>query len=633
VGPSSGGTRRKDLLHLPPPLTSTPRWIQVPRDPVRAQALREEVKALISKEAIEIVRDPSTPGFYAHVFVVPKPDGRWRPIIDLSLLNTFISAPTFRMETTQNLKRSILPQEFAVSLDLADAYLHVPMHRSTRKFLRFALDGQVFAFRAMPFGLNLSPWIFTRLMDTVMADIRLHTSSEISSYLDDILQKHVDASVLTQDLQFLLQRLEELGFLINRLKSDLTPSQDFVHLGMHFRTDLALVKLPEKRVTKLLTAVQQMLAMTSTTPRHISKVIGLCAAAADLIPLGRLRVRPLQWALAKLWSPTSQDWDLTLPLSAELRHALLPWTLREWLERGVPLSPATATVSLCTDASQTGWGAHLLPEFITCSGRWTPEEQALHINELEMKAVRNALMLWKDRLRGQAIMLLSDNSTVVAYLRNQGGTHSFALYQLTMEILLLCDTAQIQLSVRHIPGRLNVLADGLSRGQALPTEWTLHKEVFLQVQSLYPGMQIDIFATRLNNRLQKFVSPVPDPLALAVDGLAVDWTGLDLYAYPPTPLLPKVLQRLNLFQCQMTLIAPLRWNRAWITPLLQRLVDPPRRLPLRPDLLLQPGCHSHHPDLEALNLHVFRLCGGPYVIKDSLRQLWTESLMKGAPLL
>jgi hypothetical protein len=152
----------------PPPLTSTPRWIQVPRDPVRAQALREEVKALISKEAIEIVRDPSTPGFYAHVFVVPKPDGRWRPIIDLSLLNTFISAPTFRMETTQNLKRSILPQEFAVSLDLADAYLHVPMHRSTRKFLRFALDGQVFAFRAMPFGLNLSPWIFTRLMDTVM---------------------------------------------------------------------------------------------------------------------------------------------------------------------------------------------------------------------------------------------------------------------------------------------------------------------------------------------------------------------------------------------------------------------------------------------------------------------------------
>ena len=39
--------------------------------------------------------------------------------------------------------------------------------------------------------------------------------------------------------------------------------------------------------------------------------------------------------------------------------------------------------------------------------------------------------------------------------------------------------------------------------------------------------QIDLFATRLNNKLPLFVSPVPDPLATAVDALSLAWEDLD----------------------------------------------------------------------------------------------------------
>jgi hypothetical protein len=95
---------------------------------VRANALREEVAALLRKEAIEIVRDITTPGFYAHLFVVPKPGNRWSPVIDLSVLNTYVAAPPFRMETARALRHSVRPNEFAVSLNLSDAYLHIPMH-------------------------------------------------------------------------------------------------------------------------------------------------------------------------------------------------------------------------------------------------------------------------------------------------------------------------------------------------------------------------------------------------------------------------------------------------------------------------------------------------------------------------
>lgn len=621
-------------FHSPPPLSPDPRWIRVPKDPVKAAALRQEVQSLLAKRAIEVVKNTTMPAFYAHLFVVPKPGGKWRPVIDLSVLNSYITAPYFRMETARTLRHSVLPGEYAVSIDMSDAYLHVMMHPSAKKFLRFAIDDTVYCFRVLPFGLCTSPWIFTRIVDTVVESVRQETSAVISNYLDDILQKHRDPVVLKQDLQVLTVRLQELGFLINVGKSDLTPSQDFIHLGMHFQTALGIVKLPHKRLVKLMEAVQLLLDATGTTPREISQVIGLCAAAAELIPLGRLHVRPLQWALADLWKPAYGDWETPLTVTDDLRNALRPWLRQEWLLSGVPLASVTPSLSLCTDASMRAWGAHLLPQFLMCSGQWTPQEQSLHINELEMLAVLNAVKVWVETLRNQAVMVLSDNTTVVSYIRNQGGTHSRLLCAMTVDLLQFCHAASIQLRVRHIPGHLNVLADSLSRNQSVhPTEWTLHSEVFSRIHSLFPSMEIDLFATRLNTRLPDFVSPVPDPRAKTVDALTMDWSGHDLYAFPPFPLIAKVVQRLELFNCMMTLIAPLRWNRSWISTVLQRMTQLPRRLPLRPDLLSQPSSGLQHQNLQELDLHMFRLSGGPLRTEASLIKQWTALLKTGAPLL
>jgi hypothetical protein len=585
----------------------------------------------LQKQAIEVVTNTDSPGFYSHLFVVPKQGGKWRPVIDLSVLNTFIEAPHFRMETARSVRQSVKKGEFAVSLDLSDAYLHIPMHRASQKYLRFAIDGVVYAFRALPFGLNLSPWVFTRIMDTVVASVRQNTESEVSNYLDDILQKNMQAQVLAADLNVLRNRLEELGFLVNLLKSDTIPAQNFVHLGMNFQTALGIVKLTEKRRDALIQAVQSLRRARTTTPREVTKVIGLCSAAAELIPLGRLTVRPLQWALADSWTQSLQSWDMVISVSNDLRAALLPWMNVDWLMLGVPLEIPIPEISMCTDASLGGWGAHLLPNFHTCAGIWSEEEKQRHINELELLAVLRALTHWRVSLSHQAVMLLSDNSTVVAYIRNQGGTHSRSLCQLTVEVLQLCAASDIHLLVRHIPGRLNVLADGLSRTQVLPTEWTLHTEIFRLIHGVFPSMEIDLFATRLNRKLEKFVSPVPDPLAIAVDALSLDWEGKDLYAFPPFPLILKVLQRLSLFPCTMTLIAPFRWNRSWITPLLNRLIAPPWKLPVRPDLLYQPDSSVPvlYPDIESLNLHAFRLSGGHCNAGNLQVRQWIESVRPG----
>ena len=54
---------------------------------------------------------------------------------------------------------------------------------------------------------------------------------------------------------------------------------------------------------------------------------------------------------------------------------------------------------------------------------------------------------------------------------------------------------------------------------------------------------VHLFATHLNHKLPLYVSPVPDPKAWDIDALNINWTGLNAYAYPPTALLHRVIQK------------------------------------------------------------------------------------------
>ena len=117
---------------------------------------------------------------------------------------------------------------------------------------------------------------------------------------------------------------------------------------------------------------------------------------------------------------------------------------------------------------------------------------------------------------------------------------------------------QVTLKARHIPGRLNVIVDKLSRlGQTIQTEWSLHPEVFKAISSRWHQPQVDLFATRFNNKLPQFVSPGPDPQAWAVDALSPSWENLDPYAFPPAAILGKVV-KLQDYPCSRIIKRPLR---------------------------------------------------------------------------
>ena len=197
--------------------------------------------------------------------------------------------------------------------------------------------------------------------------------------------------------------------------------------------------------------------------------------------------------------------------------------LQWWLQEdnvltGQPLHPIKHALQIFTDASKEGWGAHL-NEF-TARGTWSLPESKLHINYLELKAVFLALKEFQNLCANKIVLVATDNTTVMSYINKEGGMRSGTLCALLCRILTWCTRHQVTLKARHIPGRLNVVADKLSRlGQTIQTEWSLLPEVFQAICSRWHQPQIDLFATRFNNKLPQFVSPVLDSLAVAADAV------------------------------------------------------------------------------------------------------------------
>ena len=524
-----------------PPLARFPVIVSGSSAPLRNKKLNQALQSLGQKQAIEKVLVQSSLGFYNRLFLVPKPNKKWRPILDLSQLNLFLAPTTFKMETPETIRLSLQQGEWVTSLDFSDAYFHIPINHRSRKYLRFHLKGQTFQFTALPFGLSTAPLEFTK----VVKEVKLMAQSRgirIHQYLDDWLLRAPCREICLRHTQILLDLCRSLGWVVNMDKSELVPQQTFDFVGYHFDLSQGLVKPTQDRWRSLSQKLNLLLGLECCSVRQFMSLIGLLTATEKQVVSGRLHMRPIQWHLKKHWhAPESLEKVIPIPSSL---HVHLRW----WLDpakvlSGQPLHPLQHALQLFTDASNEGWGAHL-GDYMA-KGVWLESEGALHINLLELKAVLLALKRFERLCCNQIVLVCTDNTTVVSYINKEGGMKSGSLCALLWRLMLWCNQRQIVLRARHIPGHLNVIADKLSRlNQVIQTEWSLLPEVFAQICRRWHRPSVDLFATRFNHKLPRFVSPVPDRSAWEVDALSLPWEDLDAYAFPPTALLHQVVTKL-----------------------------------------------------------------------------------------
>ena len=263
---------------------------------------------------------------------------------------------------------------------------------------------------------------------------------------------------------------------------------------------------------------------TSVSARDFLSLFGQLNAAADLVMLGRLHLWPLQMFLRNQWKPQKLPYCHQIGMTTEILQHLKWWLQEDRYHQGIPLRRDLPSHNIFTDASLSGWGAHVEPEGLLFHGVWTEDQPRLHINVLEMKAIFLSLSRAVHKAKHSTVLVSTDNTTVVAYIRRQGGTHSTVLSEEVWNVLNLCLAHNIQLLAKHIPGRFNTLADRMSRiDKPISTEWSLNQEIANKIFQIMDFPSIDLFATRLNHRLPLYVSPIPDQKALSIDALTMDW--------------------------------------------------------------------------------------------------------------
>ena len=419
-------------FRIRPKLTRSPTVISLYVNPHRNSYLLEALHQLMAQNAVELVKHQTSLGFFNRLFLVPKPNNKWRPILDLSKLNLFLKVEKFKMETPETIRTSLQQGEWVTSIDFKDAFFHIPIQEKSRKYLRFHVQGQTYQFKALPFGLSTAPLEFTVIAEEVklmaiLKGIRIH------QYLDDWLVRARSHQACLQHTQILVEICQDLCWLVNLDKSELDPKQTFDFVGYQFDLKAGRVRPTPDRWQSLQDKILEILSLPACPVQQFMSLIGLLTATEKQVHLGRLHMRPIQWHLKNHWRvPKSLEKVIHIPRSL---HPHFQWWLQEDnVLTGQPLHPIRHALQMFTDASKEGWGAHL--DERTVRGTWSLPESKLNINYLELKAVFLALKEFQDLCAGRMVLVANDK---------EGGMRSGTLCALLWRILTWCTRHQVTL--------------------------------------------------------------------------------------------------------------------------------------------------------------------------------------------
>lgn len=541
-------------------------------------AIEKEVNSLLKKGAIRIIQAHEVK-YLSTIFTIPKKSGELRPIINLKNLNKFVRYQHFKMETFKEIRSMLLQNDYLTSIDLKDAYFSIPINEDYHKYLCFQWENNFYCFQCLPFGLSSAPRVFTKVMKPVTASLR-SLGMRIMIYLDDILifgQSEEESSVNTRRVIDLLQ---SLGFVINFEKSSLTPKNKLVYLGFEIDSSNMLTSLPTDKVEKLQSFGKKLISSSSITIRELSRFIGLVTSSFEVLPKGRLHFRELEQIKVNALEESGKNFDASISVGLKIRSEIDWWLSLQSDDFRSSIEIPPISLTMRSDASNTGWGAVCTIDNSFSQGLWSGEESDFHINKLELLAVyRGLCSLFGDSISNAHLHIESDNITTVSYIRKMGGRVP-TLDKISSDIWCWAIDRNIWLSASHLAGYSNTEADNLSRrdmNKELALCFPIFNELLFRI-SFSPD--VDLFASHSNNKLPMFVSWKHHPSAMVSDAFSVSWGKFTPYLFPPFCLLSRVLHKFRMDNCRRAiLIAPLWRAQPWFPIILQLTIAPPLLLP------------------------------------------------------
>ncbi|XP_051973615.1 uncharacterized protein LOC127636872 [Xyrauchen texanus] len=276
-------------------------------------------------------------GFYSPYFIVPKKGGGLRPILDLRVFNRALLKLPFKMLTQRNILAGVQHLDWFAAVDLKDAYFHVSILPGHRPFLRFAFDGQSFQYKVLPFGLSLSPRVFTKVAEAALAPLRV-AGIRILNYLDDWLILAHSRELLCTHSDQVLRHLSRLGLQVNWEKSKLTPVQSISFLGLELDSVSMTARLTSERAQSVLDCLASFKPGTVVPLKLFQRLLGHMASSAVVAPLGLMHMRPLQhWFQTLVPRQAWHHGTHRVRITPACLKTLRPWTDLCFLRAGVPV--------------------------------------------------------------------------------------------------------------------------------------------------------------------------------------------------------------------------------------------------------------------------------------------------------
>ena len=258
-------------------------------------------------------------------------------------------------------------------IDLKDAYLIVAVQEMSRKFLQFLWKGVIYQYKATPFGLNIAPYVFTKLLKRLTQNPWDQNHRILGRYVPSCSQRTTSKGAFQHDdiPHTSLGFQSELGEITGIPPTNLGVPRDRSKLRRNEPTNTPIHHIQD----------QNPVPKTGTQGNFFS--IGLLTFTKVAIPVAPLFFRALQFDLiSAIRLPGGYNQKTTLS-QASLAN-LNWWTAHTPRWNSNPIVKREIDLVIQTDASLTGWGASSHGKM--ASGAWSPEERTHHINLLELKA-------------------------------------------------------------------------------------------------------------------------------------------------------------------------------------------------------------------------------------------------------
>lgn len=377
----------KIVLEKEEPVYSSPSRLPPPHQDIVREQVLDWMKCGIIR--------PSSSQYCSRVVLADKKDKSKRVCIDYRRINKLVFKDRYPVPNMEDVVDKLSGCSIYSVLDIKNAFLHVPIEESSRKYTAFVTKEGMFEFNFAPFGFCNSPAVFIRFINYIFRDLINESIMEI--YMDDIVIFSKDEVDGMRSIVRVIKVASENGLQINWSKCKFLQTK-VEFLGLIIQGESVSPSNEKIKAVKNFAEPKNI--------KDLQSFLGLTGFFRKFVERYALISKPLTDLLKK---------DVVFKIKEEHRHAIDQLKTKLTSEPTLRIYSRNAKTELHTDASKDGFGAILMQEFEDVwypvyfwSKKTTEAESKLHSFHLEIKAAFLAMKKMRHYLMGLVFGLFTD---------------------------------------------------------------------------------------------------------------------------------------------------------------------------------------------------------------------------------